>query len=115
MLGNLHLRAHFAMNTAELDDFMAFNDQLSALIEAGVPIAAGQEIPDGDLSTMLTRINSAVARRVSRGESLEEALEAQEGVPDWYRNLIVSGLQSENMDAGLREFSRVANSVDESR
>ena len=42
------------MNTAELDDFMAFNDQLLALIEAGVPIAAGQEIPDRDLSSMLT-------------------------------------------------------------
>ena len=36
-------------------------------------------------------------------------------MPDWYRNLIVSGLQSENMDAALREFSRVANSAEESR
>ena len=79
------------------------------------PLTVGQEIPDRDLSTMLTRINASVARRVSRGDSVEEALEAEEGVPDWYRNLIVSGLQSDNMDAALREFSRVANSAEESR
>jgi type II secretory pathway component PulF len=103
------------MNTAELDDFMAFNDQLLALIEAGVPIEASQEIPDRDLSAMLTRINASVARRVSRGNSVEEALEAEKAVPDWYRNLIVSGLQSDDMDAALREFSRLSNSAEESR
>src|SRR5262249_20914922 len=63
----------------------------------------------------LTRINSSVARRVSRGNSLEEALEAEEETPDWYRNLIISGLQSDNMNAGLQELSRVANSAEESR
>ena len=103
------------MNTAELDGFMVFNDQLLALIEAGVPIEVGQEIPDRDLPTMLARINASVARRVSRGHSVEQAIEAEENLPDWYRNLIVSGLQSDNMDAALREFSRVANSAEESR
>lgn len=103
------------MNTAELDDFMAFNDQLLALIEAGVPVEAGQEIPDRDLSAMLTRINASVARRVTRGESVEEAIEAEEPLPDWYRNLVVSGLRSDNMDAALREFSRVSSAADESR
>jgi len=102
------------MNTAELDDFMALNDQLSALIEAGVPIGVGQEIPDRDLPAMLSRINASVARRVSRGESVEEALEADGAVPEWYRNLIVSGLRSDDMDGALRGFSRVANSAEES-
>jgi type II secretory pathway component PulF len=103
------------MNPRELDDFMAFNDQLSALIEAGVPIDVGQETTDHALSTMLARINALVARRVSRGDSVEQALEEIDGVPDWYRNLIVSGLQSDDMEAALREFSRVANSAEESR
>jgi type II secretory pathway component PulF len=103
------------MNTAELNDFMAFNDQLLALIEAGVPFEVGQEIPDRDLSTMLTRINASVARQVSRGDSVEEAIEAEEAVPDWYRNLIVAGLQSDNLDGALREFSRIANSAEEAR
>ncbi len=102
------------MNTAELNEFMALNDQLSALIEAGVPIGLGQEIPDRDLPAMLSRINASVARRVSGGESVEAALEADAAVPEWYRNLIVSGLRSGNMDAALREFGRVDNSVEES-
>jgi len=103
------------MNTTDLDDFIAFNDQLLALIEAGVPIAIGQEIPDGDIHAMLTRINSSVARRVSRGDSIEEALEYDGAVPEWYRNLIVSGLQSNKMDEALREFSGVASSAEESQ
>lgn len=103
------------MNTAELDDFMALNEQLSALIEAGVPIDVGRDIPDRDLSAMLTRINASVARRVSRGHTVEEALEGDETIPEWYRNLMVLGLQSGNMDSALREFSRVANSAEETR
>jgi type II secretory pathway component PulF len=102
------------MNTAELDDFVALNDQLSALIEAGVPIGVGQEIPDSDLPAMLSRINASVARRVSRGESVEGAIEADGAIPGWYRNLIVSGLQSDNMDGALREFSRIDNATEES-
>src|SRR4051794_6188809 len=103
------------MITAELDELMAFNDQLLALEEAGVPIDVGQEDSLGDLSTTLERINSSIARRVSRGESLEEALQADAAVPVWYRNLIVSGLRTDSMDLALRDFSRVSNSAEESR
>ena len=48
---------------------------------------------------MLTRINASVARQVSRGDSVEKAIEAEEALPDWYRGLILSGLQNDNMDA----------------
>jgi type II secretory pathway component PulF len=103
------------MNTAELDNFMAFNDQLLALVEAGVPISVGQQVPDRRFSAMLTRVNASVARQVSRGDSVEKAIEAEEDLPDWYRGLILSGLQNDNMDEALREFSRVADSSEESR
>ena len=103
------------MSTVELDDFMAFNDQLLALIEAGVPVGAGQEVPDRDLPAMLTRINAMVARQAHRGGAVVEAIESGERIPEWYRNLVVTGLRSGSLDTTLREFSHVASSADESR
>jgi type II secretory pathway component PulF len=103
------------MDTAELDDLLAFNDQLLALVEAGVSIDVGQEVPVEDLSRTLEKINATIARRVSRRDSLEDVLASDDSVPMWYRNLVLSGLGRGNRDASLRAFSRVANSADESR
>ena len=100
------------METATLDDLMALNDQLAALEEAGVPVIATEE---KDLARTLESVNSAVARRVSRGASLEEALEGDAGVPAWYRCLVLLGLRSGNMDTALAASNRVAKSVDDTR
>jgi type IV pilus assembly protein PilC len=101
------------MDTVELDGLMTLNDQLLALSDAGVPIGVG--VPRKDLATTLEKINASVARRVSSGNSLVEALEGDPSVPAWYRNLIVSGLRSNDMDSTLRDFSRVVDWDDESR
>jgi type II secretory pathway component PulF len=85
------------------------------LAEAGVPIGVGQKVPDRDFSAMLTRVNASVARQVSRGDSVEKAIEAEEALPEWYRSLILSGLQNDNMEEALRDFGRVADSSEESR
>jgi type II secretory pathway component PulF len=102
------------MITAEYTDLIALNDQLMALSEAGVPIV-GQESSARDLSVTLERINASIARRVGPGDSLEQAIESDTSLPVWYRNLIVAGLREGNMETALRDFSRVANSADESR
>ena len=61
-------RQHILPTT--LDDFVAWNDQLAALVQAGVPLDFGLGASGADLTESLKRINAAVARRVSRGESL---------------------------------------------
>lgn len=101
------------MEDVQLDTLMALNDQLLALKDAGVPIGAG--VSRTDLANTLQKINTSIARRVSSGDSLVEALEADSTVPAWYRNLIVSGLRSDDMDSILRDFSRVADCEDETR
>jgi hypothetical protein len=58
-----HLRA---MSTASLDDFMALNDQVAALVEAGVPLDVDLGPPRQTAAT-LERINALIARRVSQG------------------------------------------------
>jgi type II secretory pathway component PulF len=104
------------MSTATLDDFMALNDQLAALVEAGVPLELGLEATGEDAGTTLEKINAAVARRVSRGASLDEALDDDgERLPPAYRCLVQVGLRSGRLDAALDGSQRVAETVEQTR
>jgi type II secretory pathway component PulF len=104
------------MDNATLDDFMALNDQLAALIKAGVPLELGLVKSGEDSTTALEKINAAIARRVSRGQSLVEALESEERtLPTAYRSLVQIGLKSGDLRAGLEAASRLARSADQSK
>jgi len=101
------------METASLDDLMAFNDQLAALVEAGIPLDIGLGKPGKDTTATLETINAAVARRVSRGAPLAEALN-DEQVPADYRSLVQFGLRVGNLHAGLDGWHRLADSAERS-
>lgn len=104
------------METVTLDDLMALNDELAALAEAGVPLDIGLRELGKDTAEDLTKINATIARRVSRGASLEEALESDDnGVPAAYRSFVLAGLRSGDLDAALDGSTRVATRVDECR
>lgn len=104
------------METASLDDFVALNDQLAALVQAGVPLDMGFSPPETSAAKALERINATIVRRVSRGETLTEALEGDEqDVPASYRSMVLFGLHTGNLSAALNGSSRLAASVDESR
>lgn len=103
------------MEKATLDDFMALNDQLAALAAAGVPLDVGLGSSGKDTAAVLEKVNNAVARRVSQGASLSEALEVDDpAVPSAYRGLMQLGVQSGNLYAPLDGSSRVADTVNES-
>ena len=102
------------MNSDALDEFFTLNAQLSALVEAGVPIEVGPDTPAGGLTNSLERINAVVARRIRAGSPLDDALQ-DDAVPAWYRALILSGLRSRDMNVALTARSRVADAVEESR
>jgi general secretion pathway protein F len=99
------------MRTATLDDFMALNDQLAALLQAGVPIDAGLGSGGQDALAQLREINASVARRVSQGVSLDTALEQDDAAPPAYRGLIQVGLRSGNLGAVLGGHSQLAQSA----
>jgi type II secretory pathway component PulF len=104
------------MATASLNDFTALNEQLAALVEAGVPLDVG--LPRRELAAAdeLERINATVVRRVNRGESLAEALEGDErDVPAGYRGLVQLGLSTGDLPSALEGSSCVAKSADDSR
>lgn len=104
------------MQTATLDDFTAWNDQLAALAAAGVPLEVGLGRLEADAATALEKINTTVARRVRRGESLAESLDDDEPtLPTSYRSLVQLGLHSGNLATALDGSSRLAESIDNSR
>jgi type II secretory pathway component PulF len=104
------------MATASLDDLTAFNEQLAALLDAGVKLDVGLATSGTSTDRALERINSTVARRVARGESLSDALESDDDdIPPAYRSLTQFGLATGSLPEGLDESNRVAESVDESR
>jgi general secretion pathway protein F len=90
-----------------LDQLMALNDQLSALIEAGVPMETGLPLRANDLQAQLQAINANVAREVSRGATLDDALSA---APPLYGSIVRTGLHAGQLPIALRSFHRLAES-----
>lgn len=104
------------MDTENLDDFMAVNDQLAALPLAGVPIEMGLSESCRIAPHLLEQINAAVARRVSRGQSLTDMLAHDEqSAPSEYRNLILLGLGCRDFTAALDSSNRLAQVSEGSR
>jgi type II secretory pathway component PulF len=102
------------METATLDDLMAMNEQLAALVAAGVPLDVG--LSNRGATEALEKINATVARRVSRGATLATALEsAEESVPAAYGRMMQAAIRSGQLSEALAGSNRVAESIDESR
>lgn len=92
-----------------LDDLMALNDQLVALVEAGVPLATGFAVRPAALASELQEVNAAVARRVSQGTPLAKAIEEEPAIaPPLYRQMLGVGLRENEWTAALPWSQRLA-------
>jgi type II secretory pathway component PulF len=100
---------------ATLDEFIALNDQLAAAIEAGLPLALDLGA-DGDSIQALERTSAIVARQVSRGASLEEAIStAGPELPAQYRSLALIWIRSDDRNAVLDRASELGDALEDSR
>ncbi len=99
-----------------LPELIALNDEILALVRAGVPLDA----PLRQCSRELTGRNAAIAARLAQqlgqGMSLSEAL-ASSGVrfPDVYLAVVEAGLQSGRLSAALETVARSTRRLAESR
>lgn len=104
------------MDTTSLDDLAALNEELAALADAGVPLDIALGDPRQPVAKSLERIRSTVARRVRRGETLEEALEGDaDEVPASYRSLLEMQLHAGELSTVLDGSHRAAEAVDNTR
>ncbi len=106
-----------------LEELLALNEEIGALIRAGVPLDLGLRqygtlnqpgIPreykeDNAVSTALGRLSSRLADRISAGDSLQAAID-QEGdhLPGIYRAVVEAGVRAGRLPEALESLSVVA-------
>jgi type IV pilus assembly protein PilC len=97
----------------KLDDFLLFNQQLAALLHAGLPVLQAiqmlrQRSPNAKLRTVL----SDVETRIKSGSALSEAFAAQgETFPKIYTASILAGERSGNLDEVLRRYVEFTKAI----
>lgn len=97
----------------KLDDFLLFNQQLAALIHAGLPVLQSiqmlrQRSPNAKLRSILADVEA----RIKSGSALSEAFEAQgDTFPKIYTASILAGERSGNLDDVLRRYVEYTKSI----
>ena len=92
-----------------LDQLIALNDEIAALVRAGVPLEPALLGLGGELGGSLGSIARAIGERMGRGEGLVGAL-ASEGsrIPPVYRAVVEAGLRAGRLPAALEGIARYA-------
>ncbi|NOT61779.1 MAG: type II secretion system F family protein [Acidobacteria bacterium] len=97
----------------KLDDFLHFNQQLSALLRAGLPVLQAiqmlsQHTPNPKLKTVLRDVEA----RIKNGVALSDAFAAQgETFPRIYTASILAGERSGNLDEVLKRYVEYTKSI----
>jgi general secretion pathway protein F len=99
-----------------IEQLIALNDEIAALTRSGMPLEQGLRDLGADLPGRLRTITTALGERMSRGESLPEALEASTtGVPRVYRAVVEAGLKSGRLTVALEGLATYARGFAEAR
>jgi general secretion pathway protein F len=101
-----------AIKSPTLDDLIALNDQIAALVRAGIPLERGLEEVAKDLPGRSGRLAGRIAERTERGASLVEAIDAEgERLPALYRAVVAAGLRTGRLEAALEGLADTARRV----
>jgi general secretion pathway protein F len=99
-----------------IDQLLALNTEIAALVRAGVPLERGLVVAGRDVRGRLGRIATALSRRLSRGESLPEALEGEaQAIPPLYRSVVEAGARSGRLSIALEGMARYVRGYSEAR
>ena len=88
-----------------LEQLVALNDEMAALVRVGVPLERGLETLGADLPGRPGRLAEMLASRMDAGESLSQILadEDQRFPPVW-RAVVEAGLRSGHLAAALESL-----------
>lgn len=89
-----------------LDELAVLNDELAALVRAGVPLEPGLARLGGEMPGRLGRCARELADRLGRGEALEDVLaDPRMGFPRMYVAVLRAGLRSGRLAPALELFA----------
>jgi type II secretory pathway component PulF len=104
-----------AARPASTGDLAALNDELVALVRAGIPLEAGLASL-ADSPGRLGELAEETRARLERGESLAEAVPVRDdAVGASYRAVVAAGVRSGRLAEGLEAFARVGRAIDDFR
>ncbi|MBC8353044.1 MAG: type II secretion system F family protein [Planctomycetes bacterium] len=99
-----------------LDELVALNDEMIALVRAGVPLERGLRSIGADLPGRLGRLAESLGRRLESGESLADTLDdSTDGFPRVYRAVVAAGIRSGKLSSALEGVSSAARRAAELR
>ena len=99
-----------------IDQLLALNEEIAALVRAGVPLDRGLMEAGRDVRGRLGRIAAALGRRLGRGESLVDALDAERGaIPPLYRAVVEAGTRAGRLPVALEGMARYVRGYSEAR
>ena len=92
-----------------LDELIALNDEIAALVRSGVPLEPALLGLGDELGGSLGAIATTLGRRMSQGEGLAQALAAEGSrIPPVYRAVVEAGLRAGRLSAALEGLARFA-------
>lgn len=103
-------------DSISLDELVTLNNEMAALVRAGVPLDAGlvelgRDLP-GNLGALATRIGA----RLNQGESLPQILADDHGaLPTVWRAVVASGLRAGNLPAALESMATTGRNIADMR
>ena len=99
-----------------LDELIALNDEIAALVRAGVPLEKGLAALGSDMPGRLGKLTTAVAENMSRGQSLSQALaDRSGGVPGVYRAVVTAGIRTGRLSSALEALAGSVRRLAETR
>ena len=99
-----------------LEQLVALNDEMSALVRAGVPLDRGLVDVSEEMPGRIGKLAAQIGQRLRRGESLPQILASDEQVfPPVWRAVVEAGLRSGRLTAALEGLSTTARRVAELR
>ena len=99
-----------------LDQLLALNEEIAALVRAGVPLDRGLLEAGRDVRGRLGRIAGVLGRRLNRGEGLVEALEAEErAIPPLYRAVVEAGVRAGRLPVALEGLAGYIRGLTDAR
>jgi type II secretory pathway component PulF len=95
-----------------VEDVVALNDEIRAMVRAGIPLDLGLRGTGGRSQGALGEVCESLGRHLEMGASLDEALQAeQHRLPPAYRAVISAGLRTGRIDEVLASLSALAEST----
>ncbi len=105
-----------ALPAISLEELIALNEEMAALVRAGVPLEQGLAGLEGQWRGRLGRIGRALGERLQRGQSLSTILQEEPGVfPPVYRAAIEAGMKCGRLGAALEAVASSARRLLEIR